>query len=142
MGDRLNASTVRGAENPDISNRDVVAAYLGLLVQGKNDFDHIEAFRGDQFYSLSLGLKNVPSSPTLRQRLDQAVAHAEVRRRERVIRIFPNVDSALRLIGAVLVEKDEEWSTDKRYLNLDAYWEWKKLAQEGTEALGIQAQAA
>jgi len=33
----------------------------------------------------------------------------EVRRREKVIRIFPNVDSAWRLIGAVLAEKHEEW---------------------------------
>ena len=66
----------------------------------------------------------------------------EIRRRERVIRIFPNVESALRLIGAVLVEKDEDWSTDKRYLNLDAYLEWKKLAQEGAGSRKIQTQAA
>jgi len=33
----------------------------------------------------------------------------EVRRREKVIRIFPNVDSAWRLIGAVLAERHEEW---------------------------------
>ena len=31
----------------------------------------------------------------------------EVRRKERVIRIFPNEDSALRLLGAVLREIDE-----------------------------------
>ncbi|MCS4101488.1 transposase [Salinibacter ruber] len=33
----------------------------------------------------------------------------EVRRREKVIRIFPNIDSTWRLIGAVLAEKHEEW---------------------------------
>jgi hypothetical protein len=33
----------------------------------------------------------------------------EVRRREKVIRIFPNMDSTWRLIGAVLAEKHEEW---------------------------------
>nr|WP_272503749.1 transposase [Salinibacter ruber] len=32
----------------------------------------------------------------------------EVRRREKVIRIFPNMDSTWRLIGAVLAEKHEE----------------------------------
>lgn len=31
----------------------------------------------------------------------------EVRRRERVIRIFPNDESALRLIGALLAEKND-----------------------------------
>lgn len=66
----------------------------------------------------------------------------EVRRRERVIRIFPNVDSALRLIGAVLVEKDEEWSTDKRYINMDAYWEWKRPEQAAVKPQQLQAQAA
>jgi putative transposase len=33
----------------------------------------------------------------------------EIRRRERVIRIFPNDDSALRLIGALLAEQNETW---------------------------------
>jgi putative transposase len=32
----------------------------------------------------------------------------EVRRRERVIGIFPNTDSALRFLGALLMEQDEE----------------------------------
>lgn len=74
LGDRLNASTVPGAENPEISHRDVLASYIGLLGQGKNDFDHIEACRDDPFFQISLGLVHVPSSPTLRQRLDQAAA--------------------------------------------------------------------
>lgn len=30
-----------------IANSDVLKSYLGLLVQGKNDFDAIEAFRAD-----------------------------------------------------------------------------------------------
>ena len=33
----------------------------------------------------------------------------EIRRREWVIRIFPNDASALRLIGALLAEKNEVW---------------------------------
>ena len=33
----------------------------------------------------------------------------EFRRRQRVIRIFPNRDSAIRLIGAVLMKQDELW---------------------------------
>jgi len=50
----------------------------------------------------------------------------EVRRRERVIRIFPNVASATRLIGALLLEQDEAWATGHRYFNMDEYWEWKR----------------
>lgn len=41
----------------------------------------------------------------------------EIRRRERVIRIFPNDESALRLIGALLAEQNEVWQ-ERRYLVL------------------------
>jgi len=50
----------------------------------------------------------------------------EVRRRERVIRIFPNEDSAVRLIGALLAEQHETWSTGKRYLDMADFLEWKQ----------------
>ena len=59
----------------------------------------------------------------------------EVRRRKKVIRIFPNMDSAWRLIGAVLAEKHEEWSTGRRYLNPGEYFRWRTDRSE-EEALG------
>ncbi len=49
----------------------------------------------------------------------------EIRRREKVIRIFPNIDSAYRLVGALCAETHEEWSTGRRYLNMDEYLEWR-----------------
>ena len=55
----------------------------------------------------------------------------EIRRRERVIRIFPNRASALRLVGALLLEQDEDWTTGKRYFDMAAYWQWReRLAQQ------------
>ena len=42
----------------------------------------------------------------------------EVRRRERVIRIFPNRESVIRLIGALLMEQDEKWASGKKYLDM------------------------
>jgi transposase-like protein len=54
----------------------------------------------------------------------------EIRRRERVIRIFPNEDAALRLVGALLAEQHEVWSTGRRYLNMDEYLEWREARQE------------
>jgi len=71
---RLNASEVPDAARPGISHGDVVTSYLGLLAQGENDFDHIEDVRADRFFQSALNLERVPSSPTLRQRLDQAAA--------------------------------------------------------------------
>jgi transposase-like protein len=49
----------------------------------------------------------------------------EIRRRETVIRIFPNEESAYRLIGALCAERHEEWSTGRRYLTMEAFYEWK-----------------
>ncbi len=51
----------------------------------------------------------------------------EIRRREKVIRIFPNEESALRLIGALLVEQHEKWITDQKYFNMDEYLQWRKI---------------
>lgn len=52
------------------SNSDILKSYLALLCLGKSDFDAIESFRGNAFFMRALGLGVVPSSPTLRQRMD------------------------------------------------------------------------
>ena len=57
-----------------LSNSDIVRAYLGLLVQGKSDFDAIEGYRGDKILKEALGIGLLASSPTLRQRLDAQAA--------------------------------------------------------------------
>ena len=41
----------------------------------------------------------------------------EIKRRTRVATLFPNEASLLRLATAVLMETDEEWQSDKRYLS-------------------------
>ena len=71
-----------------------------------------------------------PELSTRFQRSEQALILAlmemvleEVRRRERVIRIFPNIESAKRLLGALLMEKDEAWSTSRQYFDMRAYVE-------------------
>jgi transposase-like protein len=43
--------------------------------------------------------------------------HREVRRRARVVSIFPNKASCLRLVSAVLSEISEEWLTGRSYIN-------------------------
>ena len=48
----------------------------------------------------------------------------EIRRRERVIRIFPNRESVVRLMGALLMEMDEKWSEGKKifgYARISAF---------------------
>jgi transposase-like protein len=57
----------------------------------------------------------------------------EIRRREKVIRIFPNLGSVERLVGALCAETHEEWSTGRRYLTMNAFFEWKELCHRDPE---------
>ena len=43
----------------------------------------------------------------------------EIKRRTRVATLFPNDDSLLRLVSAVLIEISEDWETGKVYLNTE-----------------------
>jgi putative transposase len=66
-------------------------------------------------------------STNMQERLIQ-----EIRRRERVVRIFPNEASALRLMGALLAEIHEEWQ-GRRYLDMDDFHEWAAEQSSSTE---------
>lgn len=65
-------------EHPLHSHGDVMKSYLGLLCQDKSDFDHIEPFRKDPVFKTCLSLNKIPSSPTLRRRLDAAAQTIDV----------------------------------------------------------------
>ena len=73
-------------------------------------------------------------STNMQERLNE-----EIRRRERVIRIFPNDESALRLIGALLAEQNEAWQ-ERRYLDMDEFAEWaagRAVAGEGNNVVAL-----
>lgn len=54
-----------------ISHGDIAKSYLGLLCQGKSDFEAIDQFRGDSFFREALGIEQVPSIARMRQRMDE-----------------------------------------------------------------------
>jgi putative transposase len=76
----------------------------------------------------AVAVLNLPERYRKRLRTTNGIErlNEEVRRRERVIRIFPNAESAVRLVGALLMEQDEAWSTDRPYFDMRDYLEWKR----------------
>ena len=67
-----------------------------------------------------LACLNVPQSHRRRLRNANSLErlNREIRRRTRVVSIFPNGESCLRLIGALLLEPHEEWLRGYRYLDM------------------------
>ncbi len=75
----LASRVAKAAPCKGVATADVLRCYLGLLCQGKSDFEAIRPFwEDDEFFAAALGVKNVPSPETLRQRLD-SVAVATMR---------------------------------------------------------------
>lgn len=54
----------------------------------------------------------------------------EIRRRERVIRIFPNRESVIRLVGALLMEFDDKWASGRKYLDMSEYLQWQESQRQ------------
>ncbi len=80
-------------------------------------------------YSLPVSHRRKMRSTNMLERLNQ-----ELKRRSRVIRIFPNEESCIRLLGTLCMEQSEEWQTGRRYLkkqddsdqDSDDGWIWLK----------------
>jgi putative transposase len=57
----------------------------------------------------------------------------EIKRRTRVVRIFPNRGACLRLVAALAIEQSEEWLTGRRYLDMRELEEHRRQDQRGVE---------
>lgn len=67
-----------------------------------------------------LAVFHFPPAHRVRLRTTNALErfNQELKRRTRVVRIFPNRDSLLRLSSALASEQSEEWETGRRYLDM------------------------
>lgn len=77
------------------------------------------------FYRLPRQHHKHLKSTNLLERLNE-----EIKRRTRVVRIFPNEASCLRLVRALCAETHETWLEDNRYINMNLLLEQKKEAMK------------
>jgi hypothetical protein len=100
-----------------IAHADCVKSYVGLMATGRSDFDAIENRREDDFFRTTLGIDQVPSAPSLRQRFD---AQADT--------FIPHVDAAsvdfLGQAGAPVTPLVVKWGSclapqKQKYVTLD-----------------------
>jgi hypothetical protein len=68
------AKAAAPARSDAMAHADILRSYIGLLCLGKSDFEAVSGMREDRYFATSLGLSQVPSEGTLRQRMD---AHAK-----------------------------------------------------------------
>jgi putative transposase len=61
----------------------------------------------------------------------------EIKRRTRVVRIFPNRESCLRLVTALAVEQSEEWVTGRRYLEMEELTEYCRRQEQESEEVTL-----
>ena len=77
----------------------------------------------DDAFNDVMAVLNLPAGYRKRLRTTNSIErlNQEIRRRERVIRIFPNKASITRLIGALLLDHHERWISGKAYFSMRDY---------------------
>ena len=83
-------------------------------------------------YEDALAVLDFPEQYRTRLRTSNGMErlNGEIRRRETVIRIFPNRASVIRLIGALLMEANEDWITRRAYMDMTEFHAWLKEKQQ------------
>lgn len=84
----------------------------------------------------AIAVSNVPDPCRRRLRTTKMMERLieGVRRREKVIGIFLNDESAWRLVGGYLAERYEAWSTTRRCLKMQEYHRWSRPVADGQQA--------
>jgi putative transposase len=95
------------------------------------------AFHLDEHIEECLACLSFPESHRRRIRTTNGLErlNQEIKRRTRVVRIFPNREACLRLVSALAVEQSEEWLTGRRYLDMEELRECRRSGE--CESAGV-----
>ena len=79
----------------------------------------------DEGFEDSMVIMALPSKYRISLRTSNIIEreNREIRRREKVIQIFPNAESIIRLIGAVLLDDHNDWSIAQRLFDMQEYYD-------------------
>ena len=115
------------ADTPHEARQELTTLLAAFAARAPKSCDCLEAAFDEATAVLTLPL---PYRRRLRTTNSQERLNEEIRRRERVIRIFPNEPSVERLLGALLMEFDEAFSTNQRYFDMTEYHVYKQQQQQ------------
>lgn len=114
LRDMFNAATIDEARRLEKSiyeeYRDVAEASMNILDEGIEDCLTIMALPSK--YRIAIRTSNIIERE-----------NREIRRREKVIQIFPNTESIIRLIGSVLYDDHNDWSVGHRLFDMKEYYD-------------------
>lgn len=120
LKDMFNTSTMEEARRLEKSiyeeYKDVAGEAMSILEDGFEDSITILALPSK--YRIALRTSNIIERE-----------NREIRRREKVIQIFPNTDSIIRLMGAVLIDDHNVWSTTQRLFDMKEYYDKQAIIQ-------------
>lgn len=115
--------TIFEAPNIDIARKclkDTLDAFQGKAPKAMNTLEN--------GFDDATAILVYPEEYRVRLRTSNGIerVNGEIRRRERVIRIFPNREAVVRMIGSVLMEMEAQWESNRKFMDMSAYHEWRK----------------
>ncbi|MGH8544635.1 MAG: IS256 family transposase, partial [Gammaproteobacteria bacterium] len=115
---------ILGAPSPEVARSAFAALATALSGPADHAVEILERGLEDAIAVLAL-----PEKYRVRLRSTNPLERLieEGRRRERVIRIFPNERSAWRLMGALFAEQHEDWISGRRYFDMTEYFDWQAV---------------
>lgn len=68
--EKINNKNHLRVQSKDISNRDIFMTYMGILSQGRTEFERVDEYRSNEYFRQALEIEKSPSCSILRQRFN------------------------------------------------------------------------